>query len=203
MSKYPEDYNVGGGSGGRYTKMDKTGPNKFRFLADPLFVTTHWFDDDGKPAVVRIQRGSGLALRDVDRAFEDIVFDMYDKRNYYSAEIHLVWNYATERTEIFEIRQQTIKEGLHGLYHNSDWGDYEEYDVTIKKSDDGKSYSVTPSPKKPIGDHIKKYMKDNPVNLEKMCATREEKKGGDPFSSDNSGLVEETLTDKEVDNLPF
>jgi len=101
-----------------------------------------------------------------------------------------VWDYAKEGLYIVEFVQSSILKGLTDLGKDSDWGDFTQYDIKVKKVGTGKDtkYSVTPLPHKPLGPKIEEALKQTPVCLEALYV------GGDPWKDFFAEIDEDDST---------
>lgn len=162
-----------------YMKFVK-GDNKFRVLTDAIDGFEYWTEEDGKRKPNRVRE-------------ENLVPSQYavgtteNGAKYFIA--FLVWNYSTEKAQILEITQVSIIGVLNSHEINPDWGDIKGYDITVKKTGEGKmgtKYEVVMTPPKPFS----KDMKVIPtVNLPALFD------GEDPFNST------EMMSDKQNDEV--
>lgn len=168
----PDDYKMPV-SGGNYMKL-QAGKNKFRILDKPIFGMEFWIEKDGKRHPER---------RTMDQKIDpkELPFDV--KTNKKVVPKHFwcfpVWNYTTEQIELLEITQKTLMQSITELSQNEDWGSVYGYDMNVNKAGEGleTTYTLTPSPKKPLDPGMKQLYKDMHINLEAMFT------GDDPFSS--------------------
>jgi hypothetical protein len=105
----------------------------------------------------------------------------------------LVWDYVNPGVKILEITQQTVQTSIANLNKDEEWGAPFGYDlkVTRKGEDLQTVYSVTPSPKKPLDEAIKKAALEKPCYLEALFA------GADPW------VVTKEQTELAFTDLPF
>lgn len=94
-----------------------------------------------------------------------------------------VWNYDTEKVQVMEITQKTIRSAILELIDNKKWGDVKGYDLTINKKGKGleTEYSVIPSPHSDLPKEAVEAFKESSINLEAMY------EGGNPFAP--TGIV--------------
>jgi len=160
----PQGYVAPVSSGG-YTKL-KAGQNRMRILSAPLLVWIEWRDGkpirhpyttpDAKPA-----KGAGQK----------------DSVNFAWAMI--IWNYDTEKIEIFELDKVGCRTTLEGYAQNPKWGHPKEYDVIIEKTGSGQEntkYTLTVDPKEPVSDNIVDAYTETPIDLNQLLVTN-----GNPF----------------------
>jgi hypothetical protein len=191
MSFLPKEYKVPA-SGGSYTKLEE-GENRLRFLSNPLLMWVKWdngkvtrsaYDPDNKPK-------SGGGERD----------------SVHHAWAILVFNYTTEKIEIFEESKPKILEQIAALAESEDWGHPSEYDIKINKKKSAKTFNgrpvydfiVTPTPKKEASSTVAEAYAETPVDLENLL------KGESPFlngggSSENTSSATAKSKVVTVDN---
>jgi hypothetical protein len=165
----PQGYVAPVSSGG-YTKL-KAGKNRFRILSAPLLVWIEW--RDGKP--FRHQYTTPDAKPPKGAGAKDSV-------NFAWAMI--VWNYDTEKIEIFELDKVGCRTTLEGYATNPKWGHPKEYDIIIEKTGSGQEntkYTLTVDPKEPVADHIVDAYTETPIDLNQLLIAN-----GNPFLSKES-----------------
>ena len=180
MSFLPEGYEVPKTTG-NYTKL-QPGTNKLRFLASPVIGYEWWEDSDEgrKPRRVKTFQQA------VNQGAEPI-------KHFWALP---VWNYQTERLEIFEITQKGIMGAIETLVSDEDWGTPLDYDLKITKSGEGMEtkYQVSPSPKKSVESHIAQAYKDTKIDLQALFRNENPFQASDEFDSD-------TVADDVMENL--
>ncbi|MCP4551946.1 MAG: hypothetical protein GY834_07910 [Bacteroidetes bacterium] len=167
----PENYEAPTGGGG-FTKL-QTGDNRMRILSNPLMMWSIWLD--GKPSRVPFSsekpaKGGGQ---------KDSVKHAWGL---------IIWNYATEAIEVFELDKQDIIQALTSYAKDADWGHPKNYDIIINKTGAGMDteYKFIAKPAKPITDIIIKAYTDSPIDLNQLLV-----EGGNPFLS-NGGATSST-----------
>lgn len=147
----PQDYEAPQG-GGHYMKL-QDGENKFRILSRPIIGWLDW--KDKTPYRFRMKEKPEKPLGDKPI------------RHFWA---FIVWNYAAQAVQILEITQSTIQKSIQDLSKDEEWGAPFEYDIKItrKGKDLNTEYSITPSPKKPLDDTIKKAALDKPCFLDAL-----------------------------------
>ena len=166
-----------------YMKL-KQGENRFRVLSDTITGMEYWKDvedDQGKikSTPVRKRQGEVINIKDL-RVDKDGSLEM--PKHFWA---FVVWNYDSEKVQILEITQTTIRRPMMKYYANKAWGDPREYDIVVSKEGEGlkTEYTVMPSPKSKIDEGIKRMAKDMNINLEALFS------GGDPFNREGSEKV--------------
>lgn len=167
MTWLPQGYEVPKQQG-NYFKFEK-GTNKFRVLSAPIMGYIYW-NSSGKP--VRLKNYTTLP--------SDIRLDMDgnpEKIKHFWA--FVVWSYKAEKLQILEITQATIQSAMQELVTNEDWGDPQQYDITVSKKGEklDTEYTVTPSPVRDMPEAAKTAKRTIPVNLNALYT------GADPFSA--------------------
>ena len=147
----PEDYQPS--KSNNYLKL-KEGENKFRILSQPVFGWEDWLDK--KP----------LRFRKENRPYKAVDANKPIKEFW----AFIVWNYVDQAIQIMQITQATIKNSLHALCIDEDWGAPYGYDIKIIKTGAGKDteYVVNPLPHKPLPDHVKESFAAKRINLEAL-----------------------------------
>ncbi len=150
-------------TGGGFTTLEN-GYNKFRILSSPLMMWIEWrdgvcikhkFTPESKPS-----KGSGQ---------KDSVKHGWGL---------IVWNYKTEKIEVFELDKQDIITGLTKHANDPDWGHPKGYDVVIEKKGSGMetTYSLICKPHSEVSEDIIQAYTDNPIDLSQLLVD-----GGSPF----------------------
>jgi hypothetical protein len=167
MDFLPDNYETPQGAGS-YMKLQQ-GDNKFRILSKPIIGWLDWKDKVPHRFGFKNKPEKPMGDQAIKHFWAMIVFD-----------------YADQQIKILEITQSTIQKTIETLAKDEDWGSPAAYDLKINRKGQDKQteYSVTPSPKKPVSDEIKKAAKDKPVNLEALYANK------DPFDVSNGEQTE-------------
>ena len=167
----------------KYMKFEK-GENTFRVLSSAITGVEYWkeiINDDGsevrKP--FRLKPGVPVPVGDlgVDENGE------VEIPKYFWA--FVVYNRNSEKIQILELTQATIRRAVRALVDNPKWGDPKEYDITVTKEGDGygTKYTVTPNPKEKMEPEIVESYKKMDIKLEVLYD------GGDPFKSDGEEII--------------
>jgi len=126
-------------TGGAYFKP-QDGDNKVRILSDAVIGYVYWTNDN-KP--VRTREYPALTPNIKERNGKA------DRPKLFWA--MLVWNYATNQVETWEVTQRSIQDAIEAYADDEEWGHPNQYDLKISKS--GKeldtTYAVIASPAKP------------------------------------------------------
>lgn len=188
----PEGYEAPA-SGGGFTKLED-GANTFRVLSSPFMMWLSWTDGqpsrvaylgaDGKPTA-KPAKGSG-AKDSVKHAWGLIV-----------------WNYKTEKVEVFELDKQDVINGLIAYANNPKWGHPKKYDIIITKTGSGMdtSYTLTVEPHSPASQVIVDAFIANPIDLSQLLVD-----GGNVFISATAATTPEPaapVATTPANNPPF
>lgn len=170
MNFIPQNYEAPA-SGGKYTKI-KEGDTRLRILGEAI---AWWYsrDDSIEKPVMTETKHSKVGRND------PVYFLAFP-----------VWNYKEEKVQIYQVNSKVIQKALVDLASNEDWGNPNEYDITIKRvgtSKEDTKYSVMPAPKKPLETKIEEEFKKTKIDLRELF------RGGNPFEP----------TDNVDDDLPF
>lgn len=162
-------------SGGNYMKL-QDGENKVRILSKPVVGWVDWKDKQPHRFQMKAKPEKPMGDKPIKHFWA-----------------FLVWNYADSTVQILELTQSTIQKAIGDLSKDEDWGAPFEYDIKItrKGKDLNTEYGVTPSPKKPLTDEMKKSALDKPANLEALFT------GSDPW------VVSDKSTELAFTALPF
>lgn len=146
-------------SSGQFAKL-QDGANKYRILSDVIYGWEGW--KDNKPF-----RHEGEVCK-IKNDQVDLNQNGRPNINYFWAMV--VWNYSEKKVQVLQLTQKTIMSPLYDLEQNEDWGDLKGYDITInrKKEGDKTTYTVAPSPHKPLTEEIQTAYKESDVKLEKL-----------------------------------
>jgi hypothetical protein len=151
-------------TGGDYTKL-QDGDNLLRILSAPLLMWVDW--DDNTP----------IRTPYVDQQPAPASIDPAKPCKHTWAMI--VYNYGTEKIEIWEVHQSGVQNTIEKLASNPKWGSPFGYDIIVNKSGQKMltKYQVFAEPKEPVSDEIKEAYKAKPINLKALLS------GGNPFES--------------------
>jgi hypothetical protein len=140
----PADYELKE-SGSDFLKFED-GDTKFRILTPATIFVEGW--KDGKP-FRRTGPGASIDASEVDLDFK---YDANGRPKISEGWAFYVYSHADEKVMILSVTQQTIKKGILTFTSDPDWGSPTDYDLTVTRTDsNGKiSYSVKPSPAKPL-----------------------------------------------------
>lgn len=166
----PDDYEAPK-SGGGYTEL-KTGDNRLRVLSNPFMMWTSW--TDGKPSRIKYVKDPATGKDNKPAkgtGQKDSVKHSWGL---------IVWNYDTEKIEVFELDKQEIIGGLTAYSKNPKWGHPKKYDIVINKKGSGldTEYKLVVEPhSEPSQTIIDAYIA-NPVDLSQLLI-----ENGNPFIS--------------------
>lgn len=149
MQFLPTDYKSP--TSNNYTKLQE-GENRIRILSKPIIGYEDW--KDKKP-----YRFKEKPLKSFEEA--------KPVKHFWAM---IVWNYQEKEIQIMQITQATIKDTIHSLCLDKEWGAPYGYDIKITKKGIGKetSYLVMGLPHKPIADQIKEAFYGKRCNLEAL-----------------------------------
>ncbi len=172
MSFLPENTKIPDTSG--YFKFQE-GDNKFRALGEAVVGTEYWTEEGDKRTPHRVLPGIVVDM-------SIVAMNQFKKKSISFFIAFPVWNYKSECVQVLVVKQKTVQEPLINLAEDMEWGDPQDYDITVtmKKEGDKPKYSVRPSPKKALSKEIKAAVEANPVNMKSWMA------GGDPFTKEEN-----------------
>ena len=152
MSFLPENYESP--KINHYMKL-KQGENKFRILSRPILGWEDWTPEK-KPVRYRYTPKAPRAI-----------VESRPPRHFWA---FIVWNYEEGRIQILQLTQATVRDALHNLSQDKDWGQPFFYDIKITKSGEETKtkYTVSPMPHKPLAPNIKQAFFDMPCCLEAL-----------------------------------
>lgn len=171
MTFLPQGYELPKSTTSSYTKLAQ-GDNKFRILGQAI-TGYEYFTTENKPA------RSATPFTETPNIGKNDDGSLKKISHFWAFPI---WNYTTNKVEIFEVTQKTIQASLAGYSADEDWGDVTGYDITINKKGEKLTteYQVRPSPKKLLSDDILAVVKDSPKpNLEALFTN------GNPFDTED------------------
>lgn len=152
-------------AGSNYMKF-VDGKNKFRILSSAIVGWLDW--DNKKPVRTKTQ--------------PDYSFDPDKPAKHFWA--FVVWDYQTEKINILEVTQASIRNGILALVNDEVWGDPKGYDLIVTK--EGKDletkYTVMPVPHKPISHEIQTAYDLMQIDLNELY------RNGDPFKKSSPEL---------------
>lgn len=175
----PENYKDPKGSS-NYLKLEE-GNIKVRILSDVTTGWEYWIEENKKRKPIRVVDFKEVPV-EVRQAQDDD-----DKPKFFW--MLLVWNYALEKAQIFEITQVTIRRTIENLYKDEAWGDPKKYDLSITRTGEkfDTVYTIVPTP-------LTKFVtKDKDIPAIDMSKIFE---NGDPFDVEET--ADETIEDKEI-----
>ena len=126
-------------AGGQYLKLEK-GKTQLRIVSSAVVGYVGWDRSGAKPQPVRSKDKKDLVDFDTK---EDRVKHFW---------ICAVLDRGDDAIVLWEITQSTIQKSLNSLVTDPEWGEPSGYDISITRTGDGleTSYTVMPSPKKPL-----------------------------------------------------
>lgn len=160
----PADYEAPAKTGGNYFKF-QDGANKFRVLASAITGWSFWTEDNKPVRVRNYPETMPSNIRNDEKLKHFWAFP--------------VWSYRDNAVQIMEVTQASIREQMQALVDNPDWGNPNGYDITVTRSGQklDTSYSVQPSPHKPVPKEAKEEYAGLKLNLAALFD------GGNPFDA--------------------
>lgn len=188
---FPQDFNPNEGDT-LYTMQNLESGNsvKLRAMSDVTAGFSLWSEKDGKPTVIRAEESSQI---DPSQASINTYSGKPNKIKQFIA--MLVWNYSTERFEIFETDKSSIIAKLYSMDQDPDLGDLQGYDIKLSKTGKNKDtkYDVLSLGKSPVSKEIKEqfasvaynpnafFTGDNPLSTEGVETSTPDVSGDVPF----------------------
>lgn len=173
---------------------------KLRFMTEILDGWSLWAEDEeGQPTVIRAEEKEQI---DPSQASINKLSGKPNKRKQFVAGI--VYNYETERFEVFETDKASIIKKLWELDQDPDLGDLQGYDIKLSKTGQGMDtrYSVLPLGKSKVKKDIKERFNELEYNLHALYD------GGNPLdavsdTNDIADEVDENMDDDEMGDIPL
>lgn len=161
MNFLPNDYQAPK-KPSNYTKLEE-GVTKIRILTAPIMGYEDW--DNKKPVRFRMNNKPSTSL-DPTKPF----------RHFWA---FIIWNYKTERMEIFQVTQTSIRDRIESLAKDEDWGDPFHYDIKITKTGQqvNTKYEINPCGKAEIPPGMMHEFEAKPIDLNELYTN------GDPFAA--------------------
>lgn len=179
MATLPKGYTVPKGSSDKYMRFEK-GENRFRILGSPILGHEAWIEEpDGTRKPVRIKMDDSFS--------ESTKKKIKDKPKHFWA--MPVLDRSDDTVKVLEITQASIQDALQDLLMSEDWGDWEDYDVVVKRTGEGLEtrYTVMPMGKKKLDVGIKKMCDDTEIHLNALF------EGEDPFAPQDDVDVDDVI----------
>lgn len=149
MPFLPKDYKAPASSGDFMSKF-QDGENRVRILSEAVIGWEGW--KDNKP----------FRREGVEQNIEPDEVDTDSKYGKPKPKINhfwgfLVYDYASKMIRIMTVTQKSVMKKIENLVDDSDWGDPQKYDISVKKTKKGErtSYDVTAYPPKPLAKEVK------------------------------------------------
>lgn len=164
-------------SGGLFMKKLEQGENRMRILTTPIPGYVWWPENENKPK--RVQKPG------------DIATGVKDAKYFWFLTIAI-----NNEVKFLEIKQKTILNQIKALSDNQEWGEVQEYDITITRSghDLETQYTVVPNPKKQLD-----------ADVVKQWSSIKDRYNADNLFTNGSPLEpgEEKAQDDKEEELPF
>ena len=125
------------GSDGLFMKKLENGENRMRILTTPITGYVWWPENENKPQRVKEPK--------------DIPTGVSDAKYFWFLTIGI-----NDEVKFLEIKQKTILNQIKALSDNKEWGEVQEYDITITRSgqDLETQYTVVPNPKADVSTDV-------------------------------------------------
>ena len=191
MTFLPPDYKEPDTS--NYMKFEK-GENVFRVLSDAITGMEYWKETKEGRKPVRLHTEEEIKIGDLET---DDKGNLKMPKHFWA---FVVFNRSSEKIQILEITQATVRRQVNALYNNEKWGDPKEYDITVTREGEGfeTEYTVMPNPKEKLDEGVLKLYKDMHINLEALY------EGNDPFASQGEKEAPKKTKEKvDVEDIPF
>jgi hypothetical protein len=191
MDFLPQGYAGVPKTNSKYLKFIE-GNNKFRILSSAITGFIDWTEDKKPLRTREYPKQLVNAAKPAKHFWAFVVFD-----------------YLSSEVKILEITQATVQTAIFDLHADPNWGNPQNFDLTVKKTgkDMETKYSVIPTPPMPLKPEIKQLYEGLNINLNALY------EGLDPFtqsSTENAstGQIEpsqEVLDDdiKAIDSIQF
>ena len=142
----------------------ESGENKFRVLGEGISGWLVWLTVDGQRKPVRVRPTETPPPPEGDEKVK--IFLTLP-----------VWNYATNKVQILEVTQTSIRNALQDFENEEDYGDLTGYDIKVVRKGEklDTEYTVMPLAKKAVDKTIKEAWEDTHLNLDALYD------GGNPF----------------------
>jgi len=151
-------------AGGNYLNKFAEGDTKIRILSDAVVGWVYWVksenSDNNEPVRLR-EAPEVVPAEAVQDKFGGLIKEFW---------AFVVWNYEENRIQLCEIVQATIKNPIFDLHNNKEWGNPQNYDITInkKKENDRTSYAIIPSPPTDVPLEVAEEFAKTPITLEAL-----------------------------------
>lgn len=151
---FPSNYTPpASASEGNYTKIPEGEAVRLRILSEAIVGYEYWTNDN-KPIRSEKPFAATPNIREGDKPKHFWAFK--------------VWNYTTEKIEVWEITQASIRSKLWALWEDTeDYGDLRNYGLKITRTGSKleTKYEVIAAPPKPLDPAIGQLSADTPVDL--------------------------------------
>jgi len=187
MASFPTNWSPSEGESSYTLRSLESGESyKLRAMTPVTVGYSLWVDKDGKPSTVRAQEASQI---DPSQASINKFSGKPNTVKQFVA--FLVWNYTSERFEVFETDKASIIKRLWAMDQDPDIGDLQTYDIKISKTGSGKgiAYEINSLGKSLVAKEITEKFKSityTPTNFFT---------GGNPLTSEVVEEAEEVASD--------
>jgi hypothetical protein len=128
---------TGGGSGGRYLKLEKGVTTRIRILSPTPLMGWEYWTEMGKPKRFKELTGTPEDIRRDENGAPE-------RPKFFWA--MAVWNYNSEAVQIWSVTQATVRKAIEDLVGDEDYQDPLKYDLKITRTGEKleTKYSVIP-----------------------------------------------------------
>lgn len=156
MSFIEDNFVQGATSASNYFRPEKGEPNKVRILSQAPVVGLYQWTADGKP--IRWAYDAEKPAHEYEEGSRP--------RKFLAV---VVWNYATESVQVWEVRQVSIINALHEITRDPDFGHPTNYDLKVTKQGEklDTTYQLFPIPS-PLTPELQHLMEAHGVLLEAL-----------------------------------
>lgn len=170
------------------------GANTFRVLAPAVVGWEYWTEEvvngEKKNTPHRVSKEDVIPM-------DKVTTNKFGNLNVNYFWAFPVYDFVSEKIQILEITQASIRKGMLGYINNAKWGNPMAYnfEVTKTKVNDKTEYSVIAEPKEELDKEIVKKFNDMKLDMSVWMA------GGDPFAP--KGMMSKGEVEEVTEEIPF
>ena len=171
-----------------YMKLEE-GENRFRVLGSAIVGLEYWKTIEGKRTPIRVHLNDKVEMSELEENPKTGELNM--PRVFWAFP---VWNYKSEKIQVLELTQKTIRDAIKSLVANKKWGSPMDYDIVVVRDEStGKTkYTTTPDPKEPVDEKIAQMFKTIFIDLNKLY------EGKNPFVNEEVAQRNEDINPEDV-----
>lgn len=187
---FPKNFNTEAGNSAGYFKFEQ-GPNKFRIMSEPIFGQEYWKTEVDEQGNAVIGDGGKAKRKPFRVALDKVVpaseleMDQWGKPGKATQFMAMtVYDWNAGIFKILSVTQKQVTAGIKALVESDDWGNPQEYDITVTKNGSGREtkYSVMPGAKKKMPENIVEEYAKRTINLQALFD------GTNPFEAESKDL---------------